>query len=135
MGFRSPYGDDDAVLEAWIRDVNQHNDQETSLLDSPCGYEAPHGTIVSRQRYLSDASCWQLRNREFAVGRYQVSPGQMPDGRSFKDLVRGVRQRHYPQLQNSIAPRGRQTNPLPDQNHPGQMRALPIPASLDNGHR
>lgn len=79
MGFPSPWGDDGAVIDAWTRDINQHIDPETGLLDGPCEDEAKHGSIASKQRYLSNAYEWNLRNRAFAADRYQAPPGQMTD--------------------------------------------------------
>ena len=79
LGFVPPWEDDDAVIDAWTTEMNAYVDPETGLLNGPCGNEAPHGEIVSLERYLSHGYEWNLRNRIFAADRYQAPPGQMAD--------------------------------------------------------
>ncbi len=85
FGLPEPWGSDEEILKAWTDDINRHIDPETKLLQGPVGDEAPHGSIVSMERYISSGYTNALnRLRETGVWPpglkdYQIDAGQMTD--------------------------------------------------------
>ena len=85
LGLPEPWGTDAEVLKAWTDDINRHIDPETSLLHGPVGDEAPHGSIVSKERYVSSGynnACKRLQQTGVlpeGFRRYELDAGQMAD--------------------------------------------------------
>ncbi len=71
LGFAPPWiEDEEKVMDAWIRGINEHLDPQTNLLNGPA-----HGAPRSDPRYLSHSYDWISRNRVFTADRYSLPPG------------------------------------------------------------
>ena len=79
MGFHPPqeppWGNDDEVIDAWIKTVAGHLDPETGFLRIQPGEGTIGGAVASPERYVAYGFEWTLRNRVFMADRFAPPPG------------------------------------------------------------